>query len=140
MKALEQYSSSSFKKELVNVNIPDRVKRIGPFSQVIRAGPFVFLAGQAPLDQKTGEVLHGTIQEETRVTFENIKRNLEAAGTTLDNLVRLTIFLADFKDYEGMNEVRKEYVGKVPPVSSAIQVAYMYQGIKVEIEATAVVP
>ncbi len=133
-------ASFSFKKELVNVNIPDRVSRIGPFSQVIRAGPFVFLAGQAPLDQKTGEVVHGTIQEETRVTFENIKRNLEAAGTTLDNLVRLTIFLADFKDYGGMNEVRKEYVGKVPPVSSAIQVAYMYQGIKVEIEATAVIP
>lgn len=140
MSFLAQYSSSSFKKELVNVNIPDRVRRIGPFSQVIRAGPFIFLAGQAPLDQKTGEVVHGTIQEETRVTFENIKRNLEASGTTLDNLVRLTIFLADFKDYEGMNEVRKEYVGKVPPVSSAIQVAYMYQGIKVEIEATAVVP
>jgi len=131
---------SDFKKELVNVNIPEAVKRIGPFSQAIRAGPFVFLAGQAPLDQRTGEVVHGTIQEETRVTFENIKRNLEAAGTTLDNLVRLTIFLADFKDYEGMNEVRRQYVGKVPPVSSAIQVAYMYQGIKVEIEATAVVP
>jgi 2-iminobutanoate/2-iminopropanoate deaminase len=137
---LAQHSPSSFKKELVNVNIPDKVKRIGPFSQAIRAGPFVFLAGQAPLDQKTGEVVHGTIQEETRVTFENIKRNLEAAGTSLDNLVRLTIFLADFKDYEGMNVVRKEYVGKIPPVSSAIQVAYMYQGIKVEIEATAVVP
>ena len=129
-----------FKKELVNVKVPEKVSKIGPFSQVIRAGPLVFLAGQAPLDQKTGEVVHGTIQEETRATFENIKRNLEAAGTSLDNLVRLTIFLADFKDYEGMNEIRKQYVGKVPPVSSAIQVAYMYQGIKVEIEATAVIP
>jgi 2-iminobutanoate/2-iminopropanoate deaminase len=130
----------SFKKQLVEVKIPEKVRKIGPFSQAIRAGPLVFLAGQAPLDQETGEVVHGTIQEETKVTFENIKRNLEAAGTSLDNLVRLTIFLADFKDYEGMNEVRKKYVGKVPPVSSAIQVAYMYQGIKVEIEATAVVP
>jgi 2-iminobutanoate/2-iminopropanoate deaminase len=128
------------KKELVPVKIPDALARVGPFSQAIKVGNLLFIAGQGPLDIETGEVVHTTIEEQTHLAFQNVKRALTAAGTSLDNLVRLTIFLTDFKDYDAMNKVRLQYVGRIPPVSSTVQVAYLYQGIKIEIEATAVVP
>ncbi len=133
-------TSKAIRKERIDVEIPNRVKRIGPFSQAIKAGPFLFTAGQGPLDLRSGKVTHGTIRDETVLTFENLKRVLEAAGTSLENLVKLTIFLKDFRDYEAMNEVRRKYVGKVPPVSSTVQVTKLYEGIKVEIDAIALVP
>jgi 2-iminobutanoate/2-iminopropanoate deaminase len=129
----------TMRKELIDVKVHPRLAEL-PFSQGIRVGPFLFISGQAPRDPKSGEIDHGTIQEETALTFENIKRILEAAGTSLENLVKLTIFLKDINDYAGMNEVRKKYVGKVPPVSSAFQVANLNGGIKVEIEAIALIP
>jgi 2-iminobutanoate/2-iminopropanoate deaminase len=130
----------SVKKELVPVKIPDRLAKVGPFSQAIKVGNLLFVAGQGPLDLETGEVVNSTIEEQTHLAFQNVKRALTAAGTSLDNLVRLTIFLTDFKDYEAMNRIRQQYVGKIPPVSSTVQVSYLYAGIKIEIEATAVIP
>lgn len=65
---------------------------------------------------------------------------MSITGTSLDNLVKLTIFLTDFNDYNGMNEIRRKYVGKIPPVGSAVQLAFLMAGIKVEIDAIAVVP
>ena len=133
-------ATAGIRKERIQVKISKRVSRIGPFSQAIKAGSFLFVAGQGPLDLRTGKVVHGTIQDETRLTFENLERVLRAGGTSLDNLVKLTIFLKDFRDYEAMNKVRRNYVGKVPPVSSTVQVAKLYRGIRVEIEAIAIVP
>ena len=130
---------TKLEKKRIDVKVPPPLAQL-PFSAGIRVGPWLFISGQGPRDAKSGEVAHGTIQEETALAFDNIKRIVEAAGTSLENLVKLTIFLKDINDYAGMNEARRKYVGKVPPASSAFQVANLNGGIKVEIEAIALIP
>ena len=112
---------------------------VGPYSQAIIAGEFVFTAGQIPMDPATGRLLEGDIQEQTRQVLSNVKAVLQAAGTSLDKVVKVTVFLQDMGDFKAMNEVYAEFFIQAPPARSAIQAAALPLGVGVEIEAIALI-
>ena len=107
-----------------------------PYSQAIRCGDFVFVAGQLPLSA-AGEVVGATIEEQTEQVFRNLRAILEAAGSSLDKVVKTTVFLVDFGDFGAMNEVYRKHVGDVPPARSTIAVKEFPRGARIEIEAIA---
>ena len=110
---------------------------IGPYSQAIKAGNFLFLAGQVPLDPATGELIEGDIATQTRRTMENIMAVLENAGLGPENVVKATVYLADMDDFPAMNEVYGTYFKETPPARAAIQVARLPKDAKVEIDMIA---
>jgi 2-iminobutanoate/2-iminopropanoate deaminase len=110
---------------------------IGPYSQGIIAGNLVFCSGQVPLDPATGQLVSGTIEEETQRVMENISAVLEAAGTSLARVVKTTIFLADMNDFAAVNAAYGAYFPQDPPARSTIQVARLPRDVRVEIEAIA---
>ena len=109
---------------------------VGPYSQAIRAGQFVFTAGQIPL-HPDGTPLEGDIQAQTRQVLNNLAAVLKAAGTGLDRVVKCTCFLADMNDFAAMNEVYSEYFEDTPPARSAVEVARLPKDVGIEIEAVA---
>jgi 2-iminobutanoate/2-iminopropanoate deaminase len=108
-----------------------------PYSQGIRAGEFVFVSGQVAVAPGTSEIAGETIQEQTEQVFANLRAILEEAGSGLDRLVKTTVFLSDFGDFAGMNEVYARHVGADPPARSTVEVAALPAGARVEIEAIA---
>jgi len=108
-----------------------------PYSQAIRAGGFVFVSGQLALEPGATELVPGGITEQTEQIFRNLGAILEAAGTSLDRLVKTTVFLQHLDDFGGMNEVYKRHVGDTPPARSTVEVAKLPSGALVEIEAVA---
>ncbi len=114
-------------------------KAIGPYSVANRAGDLIFTAGQLGLDPQTMELVPGGIREETRQALTNIKHVLEAAGSSLDQVVKTTVFLRDMGDFAQMNEVYAEFFSKDPPARSTVQVAALPKGGAVEIEVIAVI-
>jgi 2-iminobutanoate/2-iminopropanoate deaminase len=108
-----------------------------PFSQGIIHGDTVYTAGQVGVDPETGEVVDGGIEAETRRTMENISAILEAAGTSLDNAIKTTVFLTDIDEFDEFNEVYAEYVDEPLPVRSAFEVSDLAIDIAVEIEMVA---
>jgi 2-iminobutanoate/2-iminopropanoate deaminase len=107
-----------------------------PYSQAIRAGGFVFVSGQIGLRPGESELVGG-IAEQTEQVFENLGAILGEAGSGLDRLVKTTVFLADFGDFQAMNEVYARYAGDTPPARATVEVAGLPSGAKVEIEAVA---
>jgi 2-iminobutanoate/2-iminopropanoate deaminase len=107
-----------------------------PYSQAIRAGAFVFVSGQLGLKPDHDEI-GDTIEEQTEQLFANLGAILEEAGSSLDRLVKTTVFLADLGDFAAMNEVYARHVGDSPPARSTVEVAALPSGAKVEIEAIA---
>jgi 2-iminobutanoate/2-iminopropanoate deaminase len=110
-----------------------------PYSQAIRAGDFVFVSGQLALRPDHGEIVGDSIEEQTEQVFANLKAILDAAGSSLDRLVKTTVFLTNLGDFAGMNEVYARHVGEVPPARATIEVSALPSGAKVEIEAIATV-
>jgi 2-iminobutanoate/2-iminopropanoate deaminase len=110
-----------------------------PYSQAIRTGGFVFISGQLALRPDHGEIVGDSIEEQTEQVFANLKAILEAAGSSLDRLVKTTVFLTNLGDFAGMNEVYARNVGEVPPARATIEVSALPSGAKVEIEAIATV-
>ncbi len=110
---------------------------IGPYSQAIKAGNFLFLAGQVSLDPATGELIEGDIAAQTRRTMENIMAVLENAGLGPENVVKATVYLVDMDDFAAMNEVYGTYFKETPPARAAIQVARLPKDAKVEIDMIA---
>ena len=108
-----------------------------PYSQAIRAGGLVFVAGQVALKPGATEIEPGTIEEQTEQIFANLKTILEAAGSGLDRLVKTTVFLTDLADFPGMNEVYRRHVGDAPPARSTVGIAALPAGARIEIEAVA---
>jgi 2-iminobutanoate/2-iminopropanoate deaminase len=108
-----------------------------PYSQAIRFGDLVFVAGQVPLRPGESELMGGAIEEQTEQVCENLKAILEAAGSSFDRVLKTTVFLIDLADFQGMNSVYARYVGDRPPARSTIQIAALPQGARVEIEAIA---
>ncbi len=123
------------------ISTADAPKAIGPYSQAVAApaGRLVFCSGQIPLDPRTGELVKGTIEEETRRVMENLKAVLAAAGASFGQVVKTTIFLTDLADFAKVNEVYGGYLGAVPPARATVQVAALPRGARVEIDAVAVV-
>lgn len=123
------------KREIVQT---DRApKAIGPYEQAIKVGGFVFTAGQIPLDPKTGNMIEGGIAIQTRQVLENLKGVLEASGSSLDKVVKATVFLRNMADFAAMNEVYAEYLGSSKPARSTVAVAELPRGALVEIDLVA---
>jgi 2-iminobutanoate/2-iminopropanoate deaminase len=107
----------------------------GPYSQAIVADGFVFVAGQGPVNPSTNELELGDVRSETRRTLQNIRAILEAAGSSLRDVVRVGVFLADMKDFDGMNAVYREFFTEDPPARTTV--GAQLSKIKVEIDCTA---
>ena len=115
-------------------------KAIGPYSLGVQVGHLVFTAGQVGLDPATGNMVAGGLEAETRQALDNMKAILEAAGTSLANVVKTTVFLRDINDFNKMNAIYGPYFPENPPARSAIQVAALPRGAAIEIECVALVP
>jgi 2-iminobutanoate/2-iminopropanoate deaminase len=114
-------------------------KAIGPYSQAVRANGFVFLSGQIALDPKTQQVVEGDVATQTERVLENLKGVVEAAGASLQSVVKTTVFLADMKDFAAMNEVYGRYFPKNPPARSTVEVSKLPRDVRVEIDLIALV-
>ena len=112
---------------------------IGPYSQAVRAGGFIFCSGQIPLDPKTGEFVAGGVAEQTEQVMRNLSAVLEAAGASLAQVVKTTVFLADMNDFAAMNEVYGRYFQENPPARATVQAARLPRDARVEIEVIALV-
>ncbi|MCS7286857.1 MAG: RidA family protein [Anaerolineae bacterium] len=112
---------------------------IGPYSQAVKAGNFLFVAGQIGINPATGQLEEG-VEAQTRQALLNLKAILEAAGASLDNVVRVGVFLQDLKDFQAMNAVYAEFFPQFPPARTTVQVAALPRGALVEIDAIAILP
>ncbi|RJP21929.1 MAG: deaminase [Candidatus Abyssobacteria bacterium SURF_5] len=112
-------------------------KAVGPYSQAIKAGQFYFLSGQIPIDPATNQIFSGTIEQQTELVLKNAEKILAAAGATLADVVKATIFLADMEDYPKVNGVYARFFPFDPPARSAVQVARLPKDVGIEIELTA---
>jgi 2-iminobutanoate/2-iminopropanoate deaminase len=110
---------------------------IGPYSQAVRAGGFIFLSGQIPIDPGTGALVEGDIEVQTRQVLKNLAAVLEAANSSLGKVVKTSIFLKNLDDFARFNQVYAEYLGDVKPARSTVQVARLPKEVLVEIEAVA---
>ena len=123
-------------KEIVSTEHAPRA--IGPYSQAVRSGNFLFASGQIPIDPATGEFVAGGITEQTEQVMRNVSAILEAAGAGLQQVVKTTVFLADMDDFTAMNEVYGRFFGADPPARATVQAARLPRDARVEIEAIAI--
>ena len=130
----------SYCSERKIIRVENGPKAIGPYSLGVRAGHLIFTAGQVGLDPGTGNMVPGGLEAETRQALENMKTILEAAGTSLTNVVKTTVFLRDINDFNKMNAIYALYFPDDPPARSTIQVAALPRSAAVEIECVALVP
>ena len=110
---------------------------IGPYSQAIKANGFIFASGQIPLDPATMRIVEGGIEEQTGRVLDNLKAVLEAAGSSLDRVVKTTVYLADMGEFAAMNEIYAKYFGATKPARATVQVARLPRDVKVEIDVVA---
>ena len=111
---------------------------VGPYSQAVRIGNFVFCSGQIPLDPKSGQIVEGDIIAQARRVMENITAVLRAEGLTFENIVKTTIFLTNLADFQTVNELYGSYFKSDPPARSTVGVAALPKGAQIEIEVIAV--
>jgi 2-iminobutanoate/2-iminopropanoate deaminase len=108
---------------------------IGPYSQAVRAGNTLYCSGQIPLDPQTGQLVTGSIADETRRVLENLRAVIEAAGARMESVVRTTIYLSDLGTFAEVNRVYGEYFPSSPPARATVGVAALPRGARVEIDA-----
>ncbi|MBA2269842.1 MAG: RidA family protein [Verrucomicrobiota bacterium] len=120
------------------VSTTDAPAAVGPYSQAVRVGQFVFTAGQIPLDPKSGVIVSEDIGEQTRRVLDNLAAVLKAENLTFKHIVKTTIFLTDLGDFQTVNEIYAGYFSELPPARSTVQVSALPKGAKVEIECIAV--
>lgn len=119
------------------ISTADAPAAIGPYSQAIQSGELLFLSGQIPLDPNSGELVSGTITEETTQVMQNLGGVLRAAGADYRNIIKTTIFLTDMADFAEMNAAYATYFDHNPPARATVQVAGLPKGVRVEIDAIA---
>jgi 2-iminobutanoate/2-iminopropanoate deaminase len=124
-------------KEVVRTEAAPAPFQGAPYSQAIKAGGLVFVAGQVGVTPDDPVPVGDTIQEQTEQTLRNLRAILEAAGSGMDRLVKTTVFLTNLEDFQGMNEVYARHVGDQPPARSTFEVSKLPPGLLVEIEAIA---
>lgn len=120
------------------ISTSDAPAAVGPYSQAIRVGQFVFTAGQIPLDPKSGVIVEGDIAAQTRRVLDNLTAVLKAENLTFSHIVKTTIFLIDMGDFQAVNEVYASYFHEVPPARSTVAVSALPKNARVEIECIAV--
>jgi 2-iminobutanoate/2-iminopropanoate deaminase len=111
---------------------------VGPYNQAVRVGDLVFTAGQIPLDPETGTMVSAAIEDQTRQVLKNLAAVLEAAGSGLENIVKVTVFMTDLGQFGQMNAVYAEFFPEAPPARSAVEVSRLPLGAMIEMEAVAV--
>jgi len=112
-------------------------KAIGPYSQAVRANGFIYISGQGAIDPATGALVEGGIAEQTARALDNLKAIVEAAGSSLDHAVKVTVFLKDMNDFAAMNEVYARYFPKNKPARTTVEVARLPLDLRVEIDLIA---
>jgi 2-iminobutanoate/2-iminopropanoate deaminase len=112
-------------------------KAIGPYSQAIKANGLIFISGQIPLDPGTQQLIEGDITKQTERVMENLKGIVEASGSSLDKVLKTTVFLSDMGDFAAMNAVYGRYFTEAPPARATVQVARLPRDVRVEIELIA---
>ncbi|MEE9292188.1 MAG: RidA family protein [Acidobacteriota bacterium] len=122
------------RKEIATAKAP---VAIGPYAQAVAAGGLIYLSGQVALDPETGELVRGSIEEEAKLTLENLKAVHEAAGSGFDRVLKTTVYLTDFADFQVMNRVYESYFGSCRPARATVQVVGLPKGARIEIEAIA---
>ena len=126
--------SGQVKERIQTDNAP---QAIGPYSQAVKAGGFVFASGQIPLDPATMQVVEGGIREQTERVMRNLAAVLEAAGSGLDRAVKTTVYLADMNEFAAMNEVYGSFFTDVPPARATVEVKRLPRDVRVEIDVIA---
>jgi reactive intermediate/imine deaminase len=121
------------------VSTPDAPAAIGPYSQAVRAGGAVYLSGQIPLDPATGALVEGDFEAQVRRAFRNLSAVAAAAGGTLDDCVKLTLFLTDLGDFPAVNEIMKAFFTEPFPARSTVGVTSLPKGARFEVDAVMVV-
>jgi 2-iminobutanoate/2-iminopropanoate deaminase len=111
---------------------------IGPYSQAVKTNGLIFCSGQIPIDVATGEFVSDAVAEQTEQVLKNLSAVLDAAGTSLNNVVKTTVFLADMNDFAAMNEVYAKYFSENKPARATVQAAGLPRGARVEIECIAI--
>ena len=119
------------------VHTDDAPRAIGPYSQAVRAGGFVFCSGQLALDPDTGQLVQGDTKAQTNRALQNIRAVLEAAGSSLEKVVRTTVYLANMNDFGMMNEMYMSFFRENPPARSTVEVSRLPREARVEIDAIA---
>jgi 2-iminobutanoate/2-iminopropanoate deaminase len=119
------------------INTPKAPKPIGPYSQCIRANGFLFLSGQTPINPETGQLIEGNIEQQTERALENLKAVLQAAGSSLEKVVKTSVFLKDMNEFAQMNAVYARYFATNPPARSTIEAARLPKDCRVEIDLIA---
>ena len=118
----------------------DRAPRpVGPYSQGILSGELLFISGQIPLDPETGKLVNGSFEDKVRRVMENIKAIVEAAGGSMDDIVKVTVYLRDITRFSEFNKVYSEYFKGVPPARVVVEVSNLPLGAELEVEAIAVI-
>jgi len=112
---------------------------VGPYSQAISTGPMVFVSGQIPLDPATGIVVNGDIKAQTKRALTSVKEVLTAAGSSMEEVVKVTVFLTSMNDFADMNQVYAEFFGENPPARVCVEVSRLPKDVNVEIDAIALV-
>jgi len=127
-------------REIIDTNnAPQLLKTKGiPLNQAIKVGSLVYTSGQVGFDHRANKIVEGGVRAQTRQSLENLKNILEAAGSSLDKVAKVTVFLTDMKDFEEMNEIYREYFPRNPPARSCVAVSALAWGLVVEIEAVAI--
>jgi 2-iminobutanoate/2-iminopropanoate deaminase len=124
-------------KEIISTeNAPSA---IGPYSQAVKTGNLVFVSGQIPIDPATGEFVSSDVAEQSEQVLKNLKAVLEAAGSSLNNVVKTTVFLADMNDFAVMNEIYAKHFGDNKPARATVQAARLPRDARVEIDCIAVI-
>lgn len=113
-------------------------RAIGPYSQAVKANGFIFVSGQIPLDPRTQQMVEGDVARQTERVLENLKGILEGAGSSLDRVVKTTVYLKDLADFAAMNEIYARYFSASPPARATVEVARLPKEARVEIELIAV--
>ena len=121
------------------VSTPNAPGAIGPYSQAIKTGGMVFCSGQIPIDPRTGEFVSDMVGEQTEQVLKNLSEVLKAAGTSLDNVIKTTVFLADMNDFVEMNEVYSRFFTDNKPARATVQAARLPRDARVEIDCIAIV-
>ena len=119
--------------------LPGAATPRGPYSHAVRAGDFIYVSGQGPIDAATNQFSYGDIKHETRVVLTNIQKILEGSGASLTDVVKCGVFIKDGRDFAAMNEVYAEFLGAAAPARSTVEAARLPHDIRVEIEAVAVI-
>ena len=120
------------------ISTSDAPAAVGPYSQAVRVGATIYCAGQIPLDPKSGQIVAGGVEIQTRRVLDNIAAVLKAEGLTFESIVKTTVFLMDLGDFQTVNEIYGSYFKQAPPARSTVQVAALPKGARVEIEVIAV--